>query len=128
MQIDLDELERTALVAKQASPGRWASYPYTDHYASIHAGNPNPGGLAPHDGPGTKVSQSSQIQFADHIVAVQPDVTLALVARIRELEAGLRDACRGMCFSEPHTEGEARSDAALHDRCMAILEQGAVLP
>lgn len=63
----------------------------------------------------------------DHIAANSPPVTLALIARIRELEDALRDACAGIGLSEPHTEAEARDDAELSDRCLAILEKGAVL-
>ncbi len=38
--------------------------------------------------------QSQAFHDAEHIAANSPDVTLALVARIRALEAGLREACR----------------------------------
>lgn len=63
-----------------------------------------------------------------YIAASAPPVTLALIARIRELECALRDACGGIGLNEPHTEAEARDDAALSDRCLAILKRGAVLP
>jgi hypothetical protein len=61
------------------------------------------------------------------IEAMSPAVTLALIARIGDLERALREAVSGIGLLEPHTEAEVREDAALIDRCLAIVERGAVL-
>ncbi len=87
----LDELEAKA---KAATPGPW-------RWDADHE---------PLDGPGQGGYGSDHVLFAApcgtqnsyvvvddpdarHIAANSPDVTLALVARIRALEAGLREAC-----------------------------------
>jgi hypothetical protein len=54
---------------------------------------------------------------ARHIAANSPDVTLALVARIRELEETLR-------FAVPAIASLSENDG---DRCREILEKGAVI-
>ncbi len=58
---------------------------------------------------------------AEHIAANSPPVTLALIARIRELESGLRDAIA--CHEGVREQPVGRS-APWH----ALIEKGVVLP
>lgn len=55
-------------------------------------------------------------------------IKLALIERVRELEGALADACNGLGLREPLTEADARADAEICDRCLAILQKGTVLP
>ncbi len=95
MKIDLDELEQKA----QAAPG-WSEYGDTDAlrlYAVVVATR-DPANVS-------------------HIEANCPPITLALIARIRELEATLRDS------REKLRDAGDRADAEL-----IVLERGVVLP
>ena len=72
------------------------------------------------DGRDTCVPQSYADTFDDrdtsYIEATTPPITLALIARIRELEIALGEACGDM------------PDGGQHDRLYGVLARGTVLP
>lgn len=59
------------------------------------------------------------------IAAASPPVVLALIARIRELEAGLHEAIDGW---DDCDRGRSAEDAALRRQVGDVLAKGAVLP
>lgn len=114
-QVDLDELERKARAAEQ---DEWQWRPASDDVLE-----------GVHQGQVVLAGEELLCSVSDraHIAANGPPVTLALIARIRELEAALRAAAGGIGVSAPTSESEARADAELSDRCHEILEKGVVL-
>lgn len=116
-KIDLDELERKARAANVGCAWR------------IDAGNPalvetESGCAIAETDPGW--ASELHIAHAEHIAANSPTVTLALIARILELESELTLACdRIDAFHECYTK-VGRDPLGLAVR--GILEKGAVFP
>lgn len=122
-KIDLDDLERKA---RAATTGPW-SWDDKDGYIV------DPGGLVAFGEPTHEGNHRIEIsdENATHIAANSPPVTLALIARIRELEGALREACDGWRdhvlsdhYGNPISQ-LTKSDLA---RPRAVLEKGTVLP
>jgi hypothetical protein len=80
--LDLDAIEATA---RAATPGEWRVADWTgDHRVGVEAFH----------GAGRRpICVTDELADAAHIAAANPATVLALVARIREFEAGLRAAC-----------------------------------
>lgn len=123
-KIDLDELERKA---RAATGGEWK--------AEIVTGMPRDNepimAMVVSDGvqqiadcyDNTPCSDKQSEANAQHVAANGPPVTLALIARIRELEAALDSAIHTWNRSDEFDTHEAfRGDM------LVILEKGAVLP
>ena len=122
MKIDLDELERKARAATQE--GVWEIH-VPDRGAGIE-------GVSVQTEDGRQIADAYDntpwpdadcIANGDHIAANSPPVTLALIARIRELE----EAGRAL---EGYARASADDDHKLAEfyAAVAILEKGAVLP
>lgn len=101
--IDLDELERKA---RGATPGPWRhksgeAAVYCDRGRDWRDPQIARTRTYPEDNPNvisvhsmTVGKREREVDNADFIAAIDPDVTIALIARIRELEAGLTEAVR----------------------------------
>ena len=98
--IDLDELERKARLCFAASADPWETETidtrgrmpdYCSAFAIVKTDNEEQIADAYTD---TPWGDRQCLDHAAHIAANSPPVTIALVARIRELEAGLREACQ----------------------------------
>ena len=125
MKIDLDDLEHWARAATQ---GEWSAH-VSDHGTGI-------------DGIAVRADQADQIADtydstrwtdeqcianAHHIAANSPPVTLALVARIRELEAALRQVRTDLLdWSNTTPVNLARANVLVG--VDEVLEKGVVLP
>lgn len=116
-RIDLDDLERKATAA---TPGPWESHgdrsripDYCSKFAQVTADDGCQQIADAFDN--TPCPDEQCLANAEHIAANSPPVTLALIARIRELESAIRQR-----MAAPPTI----SDGDL----IAILEKGAVLP
>ena len=100
----LDEIER---VARAATRGRWC---HDNHAWSPWVWSPNPDGETVHH----YIFKCGSREDADYVTCVYPDVALALVARIRELESAPVPAGPfGMTIGQAATE--------LHDAHVALL-------
>jgi len=113
MKIDLDELERKA---RAATPGIW--YQYESLVCGPNGANMDIADCALGSEPDDAEEWSAALADAAHIAANNPPVTLALVARIRELEDLGRDYARDL-----DTDEFPRAAAAVRE----ILERGAVV-
>lgn len=114
MKVDLDELERKA---RAATPGDWrwgrpADDGLVEHRRALFA----PARGAPNIPVIVLDADSQYLTRADdteHIAANGPPVTLALIARIRELESFITDTL---------------SDEKYLDDAPALLEKGTTIP
>ncbi len=110
--IALNDLVRKAGRAHNLAPG-----PYSIQWASDHHGIDE---ITDANGARVVVGDSGVYPprgpVAEHVAANSPDVTIALVSRIRELEIALGEALDGNTWPD-------RSD-----RHRALLEKGAVTP
>ncbi len=108
MKIDLDELERKARAATTGSTlGSWEHG--TDDREVALRGNGHP------------VARAVSGRDAEYIIAAQPHVTLALIARIAELEKSLDESLVYWLIAAPNDIGRIR-------QLRELLEKGAVLP
>lgn len=110
MKIDLEALERKARAATTQGGWRVSKFYWLTGMLVLCDGNRGDVGI---------VANSCLPSDASHIAANSPPVTLALIARVRELESAL-DSC-----SEP---GMDDWDEEYRDGIKAILNRGAVLP
>jgi hypothetical protein len=85
-KIDLEKLEAKAKAATGES--KWNGLPDGSWHEADHVAN------ALDDFYESEQSAAVLRVDAEHIAANSPDVTLALIARIRELETALGEACR----------------------------------
>jgi hypothetical protein len=99
MRVDLEDLERKARVCEDANPGDW----YEQRFLAFN--------------------DSDDSAF---VAAMRPEVALALIARIRELEAKLASAADIIDDGIGHDPRDHRSVEATAIR--ALLAKGAVLP
>jgi len=122
-KIDLDEQERRARAAATEAPGWWR--PGAVEKYNVFCQHDD--GIAP---PLGRVLLRMNIHFPheqvmEHIAANNPPVTLALIARIRELEMALADALYWLKPGLDHRATEMEEEST---RMSAILAKGAVLP
>jgi hypothetical protein len=112
MTIDFDEIERKA---RAASTGPWhvgSSDP--SDYRAVLREEPN--------GDVYEVANDVDPADAEHIAAAPPLIVLALIARIRELEAGFRRAIEFIESQNQRSNGRPRPDP-----WRVLLDKGAVL-
>lgn len=122
MKIDLDDLERKA---SAATPGPWTTLgaqgripEYCRGFGIVKAGD---GEWVADAYDNTLFTDDQCLANARHIAATSPPVTLALIARIRELETALGHCISGtLSYSCRTIEGERR--------LIDLLEKGTVLP
>lgn len=114
MKLDLDEIERKA---RAAVGGEWK----VNQPATIVCDG-NDDDIA--DASGQGWSQQQERNNAEHIAANSPPVTLALIARIRELEGALREGCEmvNSCIAIGSWSGIGIE----FERLKSLLEKGAV--
>lgn len=111
MKIDLDDLERKANASNVGA--RWT----LDDRDAAAIETVGTGCTIAVADPGW--AEDLHLAHAEHIAANSPPVTLALIARIRELEDGLSEAARALV---------ERHSADLVGPFDALIEKGAVLP
>ena len=90
------DLPSLAAIAKAATPGPWEYRPGIDppgHVIAPHLGEQGPRPFITAIDRAPTISGWGRECDALHIATFSPDVALALLARIRELEAGLVEAC-----------------------------------
>ena len=110
MKVDLDELERKARAATQEGP--WGlRMPDRGHGIEGVVVETEDGRQIAEAYDSTSWSDDKCIANGEHIAANSPPVTLALIARIRELEAALRSVTTDRV-----------------GQMVALLDKGAVLP
>lgn len=114
-RIDLDDLAMKAAAASAVSPGQWRAGSDDGMTGTSVLRDDADGGL-------WQISDRCSPGDAQHIAANSPPVTLALIARIRELEAALGEL---VAECEERTENPG-GDYYADPR--EILEKGAVMP
>lgn len=137
-KVELDEIEGKALLATQDEwiRGAWVS---TLPGSDVTLLSAEPGRISTRNtrqevvfGCGCCSSPDASDGDADHIAANSPPVTLALTARIRELEAMLPRVAsdlEGWVQSESqHADHASDPSWKLAEEVRALLEKGVVLP
>ena len=107
VKVDLDDLKAKAKAA--ACPGRWA---ISEPVQTEHASEPLYNVLTEADG--APMFEYCIKEHAEYAIAARVDVVLAMIRRIRELEAGLMNAAA--VLELPHTGPQMRADHAAEAR------------
>lgn len=126
MKVDLEDLEHKAALATQGlwKSGLWKSTTgIGPHYVRAVVTTQSGDSVADVD-----ADRPDEERFANvrHIAANSPPVTLALIARIRELEAGLDELLD--CSLEGYGGREAIIPGTLQARTLDLIKKGVVLP
>jgi hypothetical protein len=128
-KIDIDELER---VAWSATPGLWSAIGgpkrMPDYCSGFGVVLHQPTGEQIADAYGATSWPDAQcFANAAHIAANSPDVTLGLIARIRELEEVVK--IEAMLIESKMENVIQHAEAAVHvDELRTVLAKGCVLP